>query len=359
MPILPLALCALTLATSANAAETSPPPRKTENVFLVLLDGVRWREVFNGADRELLQSGSIGMEERRKALMPFLWSVTAESGRIYGNKEAGNSVKVTNGFFTSYPGYNEALSGYPDQRISGNDPIPNPNVTVLEWLHRKARFQGKIAAFGAWGYVPAILNRDRCGFLVVGGVEPVENGRVSDRQRFLNEIKANFLQPLGPAPFDTMNYFSAREFIKAERPKVFFLSFIQTDTYAHESKYSLTLGAIRRADRFLEGLWKTLQAIPQYRGKTSMIVTTDHGRGEAERWVTHGAAIQGSDDAWIAIFGPDTPPAGEVKTRQTLVLGQVAATIAALLGEDYRAAAPSAAPPIWDAIAWLERSAMP
>ncbi|MGI8992391.1 MAG: hypothetical protein ACR2I2_22775, partial [Bryobacteraceae bacterium] len=41
---------------------------------------------------------------------------------------------VTNGLNFSYPGYSETLCGFADPRIKSNDKVPNPNVTVLEWL---------------------------------------------------------------------------------------------------------------------------------------------------------------------------------------------------------------------------------
>ena len=101
-------------------------------------------------------------------------------------------------------------------------------------------------------------------------------------------------------------------------------------------------------------LWRTFRAIPQYRGKTTLIVTTDHGRGIGPHsWRHHGAKISGSDDAWIAIIGPDTQATGEVQSKGDYTIGQIAATLAAFLGEDYCAAVPKAAPPIVGALDWI------
>ena len=75
------------------AALLSPPAlgTKTRNVFLVMSDGLRWQEVFTGADERLIHK-DYGVtndklaranywrdtpEERRKALMPFVWSTVA------------------------------------------------------------------------------------------------------------------------------------------------------------------------------------------------------------------------------------------------------------------------------------------
>jgi hypothetical protein len=48
----------------------------------------------------------------------------------------------------------KTFCGFVNPRVRSNDKIPNPNVTVLEWLHKKSSYQGKIAAFGAWDVFP-------------------------------------------------------------------------------------------------------------------------------------------------------------------------------------------------------------
>src|ERR1035437_4586549 len=79
---------------------------KTENIVIVTLDGMRWQEVFGGADKILLKDKRFTKEyistyrdfwndsinERRKKLFPFLWSVVAKQGQIYGNRIYGNNV---------------------------------------------------------------------------------------------------------------------------------------------------------------------------------------------------------------------------------------------------------------------------
>jgi hypothetical protein len=128
---------------------------------------------------------------------------------------------------------------------------------------------------------------------------------------------------------------------------VLYIGLGETDEFAHEGRYDLYVRAARNADEYLRLLWETVQAMPDYRGNTTMIVTTDHGRGNAPvEWRSHGAGIQGSDRIWIAVIGPDTAPLGVRTNVDPLTQGQVAATMAAFLGLDYRSFAPKAAPPI-------------
>ncbi len=69
--------------------------------------------------------------------MPFLWSVIAKEGQVFGDPPTGSEVKVTNGRNFSYPGYNEIFTGWADPNIDSNNKVPNNNVSVLEWLNRK------------------------------------------------------------------------------------------------------------------------------------------------------------------------------------------------------------------------------
>jgi hypothetical protein len=135
--------------------------------------------------------------------------------------------------------------------------------------------------------------------------------------------------------------------LKRERPRVLYIGLGETDEFAHSGQYDQYLISGRRSDLYLRLLWQTIQSLPEYRGTTTMIVTTDHGRGNAPQgWKDHGAEVAGSERIWIAVIGPDTPGLGERANVGPLTQGQVAATIAALLGLDYRAFAPKAAPAI-------------
>src|SRR5438552_15881477 len=114
---------------SLKAAEKS---LKTENIFLITVDGFRWQEVFGGAELLLMNKENGGVadtnrlraaflrdtaEARREALLPFFWKVIAQRGQIYGNANKGGAATVTNGKKFSYPGFNEMLTGSADPGI--------------------------------------------------------------------------------------------------------------------------------------------------------------------------------------------------------------------------------------------------
>ncbi|MEW5249055.1 alkaline phosphatase family protein [Microbulbifer sp. 2201CG32-9] len=355
MKILLAALLAAVLGVKAHGAE---------NLVLVTLDGLRWQEVFSGYDPELLnhadytrnkeqlaeQFGGKSTAEKRHKLLPFMWGEIAQGGVLAGNRNRDSRANVTNHWWFSYPGYNEILTGRADPDIDSNDPVPNANITFLEWLNKQPGFKHKVAAFGSWGAFPAIVNRERSGVFVNAGLEPADWPRLSQRAQFLNDLQGQlpvFWKDVRP---DAFTYGLAKEYLLQEKPKVLYIALGETDDFAHDKEYHQYLLSAHRSDAFLADLWNTLQSMEAYRGNTNLIITVDHGRGNtAEAWPHHASGpalvqyfgnknqphkdgVVGSDQIWIAALGPDIESLGEVSGGADLYQNQVAATALALLG---------------------------
>lgn len=60
----------------------------------------------------------------------------------------------------------------------------------------------------------------------------------------------------------------------------------------------------------------------------------------------HGRGTPDSKYTWLAFMGPDTPALGERSNVVPVLQTQVAATIAALLGENYQRSRPRAGAPV-------------
>ena len=69
------------------------------------------------------------------------------------------------------------------------------------------------------------------------------------------------------------------DYVQSATPRVLFVGYGETDNWAHQGRYDLVLDSAHRFDRFVKELWDTMQAMPQYRGSTTFIITADHGRG--------------------------------------------------------------------------------
>ena len=94
-------------------------------------------------------------------------------------------------------------------------------------------------------------------------------------------------------------------------------------------------------------LWEVIQNLPEYHGTTTLIVTSDHGRGATiNDWHSHGKDVAGADQIWLAIFGPDTPAVGEARNVPEILQRDVAPTMLDLMGVDYHEYAGALGKPI-------------
>lgn len=329
--------------------------RKTRHLIIVTTDGYRWKELFRGADSaKLFAKRWFGMDsalkiqqywgkdrmERREKLMPFFWNYIAKHGQIYGNRDLGNKVNVTNPFWVSYAGYNEIFTGYPDPKVT-NGFGPNPNITLLEFINNRQKYHGKVAVFASWNEYYDIFNEKRSGLPINAGWTPMKGDHLNETQKTLN-----FQQQVLPRPFgeterlDAATYPLAKEFMKQNHPDVFYIAFIDTDARAHHWQYDNYLNAAHHFDAMLNDLWQYIQSDPYYKNNTTLFITTDHGRGYGKDWTSHHYTIPHSDEIWFAVMGPDTPPLGEIKTQEQLYQKQFARTMAAFLGINFTSSHP-------------------
>jgi hypothetical protein len=345
-------LVALTFLLLVECIECAPCLAQTvpfENVILVTLDGLRGEEVFRGADNRLItkENGVAkpdeckskfwreGIDERRRTLMPFLWDrIEGGEGWIAGDPDGESLVAVTNGLYFSYPGYNELLSGFADPWVNTNDKRYNRNVTVLEWLHDMPEFQGKIAAYGSWDVFPFIINDQRSGIPVNAGWQKITVGD-SSKVEALNFVSEQLFHEFDGVRYDSITALAAIEEMRTRKPRVLYVSLGETDDWAHAGRYDRYLLTAQQNDRFLKLFWETAREIEQYRDKTLLLITTDHGRGDGrEGWKNHSVLLNGSERIWIAAIGPGLSKRG-IDREGRYEQAQIASTVAASLGRDF------------------------
>jgi hypothetical protein len=351
-------LCAALWCCAAGALA-----RDTQTVVLIVSDGLRWQEIFTGAEADLLNAERGGnwvdesalrkrywredAEARRALLFPFLWGTVAKKGQVFGNQLKGSVAHVTNGKAFSYPGYNEMSTGYPNDAIDSNEFGPNPNATVFEWLNKFDEFRGRVAIYGTWQVYDNIFNKQRSGLVMQNGWDLPRKQDETPRDALLRRLRETTTRFDEEDVDNALLQVSLLDYVKSGQPRVLFVGYGETDNWAHQGRYDLVLESAHRFDGFVKELWDTMQALPTYRGHTTFIITTDHGRGSGPtEWKEHGVKEKGSENIWVAVMGPDTPPLGERRNVAPLTQAQIAATVAAFVGKDYHAAEPKAAPPM-------------
>ncbi len=356
--------CLFALSILSISALGQSAPMKTQNVFLIISDGFRWQEVFEGAE-EMLITKALGKvadtnalrsqfwrgtpKARREALLPFIWGEMAKHGQVFGNQKKGSVVTVANGKKFSYPGYNEILTGSADSRIDSNAKNPNPNVSVFEWLNGRSSLRGRVSVMGSWDVFPYIFNCERSRLPIWPAWESKFASVGITAPASVVELMRDTTPLWEDCTYDSFLFHAALDHVKHKKPRLVFVGFGETDEWAHAGRYDLYLTTAHQVDDYVRRLWQTVQSMPQYRDKTTFIITADHGRGSGPvKWRDHGEDVEGAEGDWIAVAGPDTPPLNERTQTEAHTQTQIAATIAALLGEDYRAAFPQAGSPIRD-----------
>ncbi|SDR90274.1 Metalloenzyme superfamily protein [Polaribacter sp. KT25b] len=340
-------------ACSSEEKKKQEIEHAASKVFVITLDGLRWQELFSGADSLLIANkeyvnDTLALKnlfwkykatERREILFPFIWSEVAVMGQIHGNRWQGSKMNLTNGMHFSYPGYNEILTGKADdKRINSNSKIPNPNITILEIAEKNDAYKGKVAAFGSWDVFPSIINEERSGLYVNAGFREAKGANLSDKELFLNELQAETPSPWGGVRLDVFTHHYALETIKKKHPKLVFISYGETDDFAHDGEYDAYLKSANRTDEYIKKLWYFTQQDSFYKGKTTFIITTDHGRGTEplKSWKHHGNSIKNTDQVWVIAFGQHVEPQGEIVSEEQIFTNQVAASVAKILDIEIR-----------------------
>jgi hypothetical protein len=331
---------------------------RSENVILVVLDGVRTQEMFGGLDKNLVTQimheahpnqkvedqpfykkyWAETVEERRQKVMPWFWSEFLKNyGCIVGDRQNGSVAQVANKFRFSYPGYSELLTGTPQDAINTNDFGQNVFPTICEYI--KERFQldyNQVAVFASWRNLKDVAERKKGTVITNAGYDHYDHS--DPLVRYLSDMQFKTLTPFKDVRHDSFTHRFALTHLNSHKPKFMFLGYGEPDDWAHHNRYDLYLESLNQIDHYLKELWEFITSDPHYAGKTSLIITTDHGRGETlADWHNHDFDIEGAQYVWMAFGSPSLSHRGNIlpatsSEKHEWRSNQVAATLLELLG---------------------------
>jgi len=117
---------------------------------------------------------------------------------------------------------------------------------------------------------------------------------------------ANFVRSGGPTSGDELTFFMAREVMRKFSPRLLVVALSDVEA-AHFGAYSLHVSGIRTADRLAFELWQEVEANPDYKGKTTMIVLPEFGRdpdgSSTNGFFNHRANVDSTRDTWMMTLG--------------------------------------------------------
>jgi hypothetical protein len=144
---------------------------------------------------------------------------------------------------------------------------------------------------------------------------------------------AKFVQSGGPTSGDELTFFMTREVMRRFSPQVLVVALSDVEA-AHFGTFSLHVAGIRTADRIIHQLWQEIDANPEYRGKTTLVVLPEFGRdpdgSSTNGFFNHRADDDSTRDTWMMVLGSavDRPTVIERPIRHV----DVCPTLTNLLG---------------------------
>ena len=303
-------LLATTFIWTSLASASTPPLSKTANVILLTLDGVRWEEVFHGVDT----GQSVDPDPK---VFSFLTGRLAQQGVLYGDKSRGETVRVANKPQNSLPGYQSIMAGATQpcsSNLCGRIQVETFPERLLHDLDLKPE---QVATIASWEKIANAVEHVEHSTFVNAGEKSllVDGAPLSHEDAQLNEQQSHDSPPWRDARWDKYTFAHALNYLKAKKPRFLFISLNDSDEWGHKGQYEQYLKILRQHDAWIKELVSTLDSMGEYGKNTTLIVTTDHGRGEGNDWNDHGAGIADSANIWLYGRSPYTEHAKPPKTR--------------------------------------------
>lgn len=286
-----------------------------QNVIFITWDGVRYEEFFGGKSDPSIATESTSILEK-------FWDTYANQGIVLGDEDSDSSMLVSNDSTISYPAYLSMMNGIHTDYCHLNQPIGNcrrnPNETFPERLLKEKNLdKSKVAVFASWDRIKDAAESIENSLTVSAG--PVEfndpnfpGAHDTINARMRDVISDRHYQ--NGERDDATTFSHAMTYLKNNRPKFMFIYLLETDGHGHGNRYKEYVSAINENDKKLSDLIETLEKMGAYGKNTSIVLTTDHGRGKGSLgWMHHGVLFKNSKKVWAYIKGPATKGLGKLK----------------------------------------------
>ncbi len=121
----------------------------------------------------------------------------------------------------------------------------------------------------------------------------------------------------------------ARQVLEEHHPAFALLYFERVDHFGHSGSWAYYTRAIELADSIVGMVWEFIESDSVYAGRTTMFVTNDHGR-HTDDFTGHGCDCEGCRTIQLLAVGPDIKRDFVSTTPRTLC--DIAPTIGELMG---------------------------
>lgn len=253
-------------------------PAFAGNVILITLDGVR----FEDARPEFAGTGALEFP-----------------------------LRVSTSSAVSLPGYRAIFTGEFESRCEHNYGCGNiDRETLIDRLVDQGVPEERLGAFASWAGLDLALESKPRAFRMVNGKISGASGKLSrellDRLHSTATTALSDLPEWGSAIRDEYTRSMAMDFIRTQSPQFFYVGLLDTDEWAHRKDQRRYHEAHEQSVAWIGELRKTLAAMGDYGRDTTIIVSTDHGRGRWPFFSGHGKGIAHSFQSWAQVYLPAT-----------------------------------------------------
>jgi len=298
--LLRLLVCAAAFPLSSIPSQASQVPPPAENVILLTLDGVRWQEVFKG--------------DQHGQIFRNLWQELATEGVIFGDRGTGSWMTVSNDVNISLPAYQSIMAGAPQGCLTNTCGRISVE-TLQERIRRELGVTGKqVTTIASWEQIPNAVEHVEGITFVNAAFQNLDDGTGDEVFSAINEAQSKDKPLWGGARYDKYTWAHSMHYLTKHRPRFLFISLNDSDEWGHRGEWERYVETLRHYDERIRELIVTLRQMGKYGERTTLIVTTDHGRGDGENWTHHGRNWPASKYIWL--YG--RPAGGEISPYSVL-----------------------------------------
>ncbi len=310
---------------------------RTESaVVLVVLDGVRWQEVFGGVDRTLARQHGLSPAPwgTARALMPNIQQLLDSDAMAIGAPGHGAEMATGGPQHISLPSYREIFTGKVDTACQSNDCAQLLGRTVADDVY-DASGPEDVAVIASWPTIARAASAQPSRFILSTGRKLIGREEVLRADPIVASLldageHTTAYPGEGDYRPDALTERIALRYLAVARPRFMFVGLGDADEYGHRNDYRAYLGALHESDGFVGELETVLDRMGARGRHTTVVVTTDHGR--AYNFRDHGTWHPESGRVWLVASGGDVGGRGLVASSRRHTLLDVAPTVRALLG---------------------------
>lgn len=294
MPLLMFS-CSSNDVDAQSQTETKTESKyQTKNVILLVVDGPRISETWEGANKENIPN-----------------RVSLLSQGVFISNFRNNGTTNTN------PGHSAMCSGVYENIKNNGTELPGFPSILQQWLKFTGADKTK-----AW----VIASKDK--------LEVLNDCKLADwKGKFQPSVDCGVNGNGSGYREDVVTMANTKAVMSKYSPNVMVINLKDVDSYGHANNWTEYIKAIKTTDASIKEIWDYIQSLPAYKDKTTLIVSNDHGRhldangGFAE----HGDDCEGCRHIEFFAMGPDFKKNATINTGNYEQI-DIASTMAELLG---------------------------